>query len=349
MVLVVLSVIFWVWVLRKIGAPHAYGYALVGVISLAVLSVHLFLPDGHQLRAALGGSLRPWGILAILVGVVALYAKLLALIREKGAEKMPEKQDDGPFSTVELDRYARHIVLREIGGLGQQKLKAARVLVVGAGGLGSPILQYLAAAGVGRLGFIDDDVVSVSNLQRQVLFTEDDLDLPKVFAAEKRLGALNPHLDLRPYNRALTEEIAAELFADYDIVVDGTDSFATRALVNKTCVDLKMPLISGAISQWEGQVTVVDQTRNTPCMACLFPKEPAPGTAPSCAEGGVLGALPGIIGSIMAAEVVKVITGAGDPLYGRMLIYDALTVTVRTIEIARRDNCEVCGANRLVE
>jgi molybdopterin/thiamine biosynthesis adenylyltransferase len=247
------------------------------------------------------------------------------------------------MSDTEIERYARHLMLREVGGAGQQKLKAAKVLVIGAGGLGSPVLQYLAAAGVGTLGVIDDDIVSLSNLQRQVLFDEDQLDMPKVFAAEAKLAALNPHITIRPYNRRLTAEIAEKLFADYDLVLDGTDNFKTRALVNAACVAGRNPLISGAISQWEGQVSLFDPANGTPCYACLFPEEPADGLAPSCAEAGVMGALPGIIGAIMAAEAIKQITGAGQTLAGEMLIYDALYGESRKIAVQKAADCAICG------
>ena len=343
MVVVILALLFWSWALYKLGAPQKYIWAMVGVVFAAIIAVHLLLPDGHPVRMALGETLMPWAITAGLVAILYGYARLLATIRAKNAKDAPEPNQQGPFSETELERYARHIVLREVGGQGQQRLKKAKVLVVGVGGLGNPVLQYLSAAGVGMLGFIDLDEVSLSNLQRQVLFSEDDLDMPKVFAAERHLSALNPFIELKPYNRELTEEIASDLIAEYDLVIDGTDDFETRALVNRTCVALGKPLVSGAISQWEGQITLVDSKAGTPCMHCLFPKEPAPGTAPSCAEGGVLGALPGVIGSMMAVEAIKYITKTGQSLAGRMMIYDALYADTRVIDINKRDDCQVCG------
>ncbi|MEO0344273.1 MAG: HesA/MoeB/ThiF family protein [Pseudomonadota bacterium] len=342
--LVLISMAFWVWVLRRLSAPQTYIWGMVAAVVLGIFAVHIILPLGHPAREALGGTLRPWGILAGFGVIVWLYTRLLSEIRQRSASVPDDDTPKGPFSTTELDRYARHIVLREIGGGGQQRLKMAKVLVVGAGGLGAPILQYLAAAGVGQIGMIDKDVVCLSNLQRQVLFNEDDLEQPKVLAAARHLSLLNPNLEFRPYNRHLDANIAADLLGDYDLVLDGTDDFATRALVNATCVRLGLPLVSGAISQWEGQVTVVDSAAGTPCMHCLFPKEPAKGTASTCAEGGVLGALPGIIGSIMAAEAIKLITGAGAVLKGRMLIYDALYAETRIIDVARRTDCIVCGS-----
>lgn len=249
----------------------------------------------------------------------------------------------GAFSERELGRYARHIVLREIGGPGQKRLKQARVLVVGAGGLGSPALLYLAAAGVGRIGVIDDDSVENSNLQRQVIHRSEGIGMPKVFSAQQAMMAQNPDIDVRPYHRRLTAENAPDLFADYHLILDGTDNFDTRYLVNQVAVDLGKPLISGALSQWEGQLSVFDPTRSGPCYRCIFPQAPAPGLAPSCAEAGVIGPLPGVIGAMMAVEAVKLITDAGAVLRGEMLIYDALFGETRKIGLKQRGDCPVCG------
>ena len=283
-------------------------------------------------------------VMMLLILAVILYIRFLRKHRTP-PEIEPAKPDlEGPMSDTELDRYARHIVLREVGGAGQQRLRKSKVLVIGAGGLGAPVLQYLAAAGVGAIGVIDDDIVSLSNLQRQVLFDENQLDIPKVFAAEAKLAALNPHIQIRPYNRRLTTEDASTLFADYDLVLDGTDNFKTRALVNKACVTTNTPLISGAISQWEGQVSLFHPAKGTPCYACIFPNEPADGLAPSCAEAGVMGALPGIIGSIMASEAIKHITGAGQTMAGEMLIFDALYGESRKMQLQRDVKCKVCAS-----
>ena len=248
-----------------------------------------------------------------------------------------------PMTDSELERYARHIVLREIGGAGQNRLRAARVLVVGAGGLGSPVLEYLAAAGVGTISIVDHDVVSLSNLQRQVLFDDQHLGQPKVIAARERLGRLNPGVSVFPVQTRLDDTNANELLRCHDLVLDGTDSFGVRRIVNRAAVSLGIPLVSGAIGQWEGQVSVFSVADGTPCYACVFPNEPAPGVAPSCAEAGVIGALPGIIGSMMAAEAIKVITGAGEALTGQLLMYDALQGECRRIRLARRHDCEICG------
>ena len=281
-------------------------------------------------------------VLLLVVGVL-LYIRFLRKYRKFPKDQEPQNMTQGPMSDTEIERYARHLILREVGGAGQQKLRKSKVLVIGAGGLGSPVLQYLAAAGVGTLGVVDDDSVSLSNLQRQVLFDEDQLGMPKVFAAEVKLAALNPHIEIRPYNRRLSQQNAQGLLADYDLVLDGTDNFKTRSLVNVACVATKTPLISGAISQWEGQVSLFDPANGTPCYACIFPIEPADGLAPSCTEAGVMGALPGIIGAIMAAEAIKHITGAGQTLAGEMLIFDALYGESRKIGVQRDTDCKVCG------
>ncbi len=248
-----------------------------------------------------------------------------------------------PLTDNELDRYARHIVLREIGGPGQRALRGASVLVVGAGGLGAPLLMYLAAAGVGRITIVDDDHVSLSNLQRQVLFGAKDIGAAKVEAAKDRLSDLNAGVEIVPVAARITAETAADFIAGQTLVLDGCDNFETRYAVNAACVAAGVPLISGAISQWEGQVSVFDPRNDAPCYACVFPKAPAEGLAPSCAEAGVLGALPGVIGSMMAVEAVKLITGAGAPLRGKMMIYDALWAENRVIGVKRREGCAVCA------
>jgi molybdopterin/thiamine biosynthesis adenylyltransferase len=246
------------------------------------------------------------------------------------------------FSDEELDRYARHIVLREIGGPGQRKLKKARVLCIGAGGLGSPSLLYLAAAGVGTIGVVDDDEVSLSNLQRQVLHPTESVGQPKVESARAALHAVNPNVTVETHPCRLDAENGADLVSGYDIVLDGSDNFDTRYLVNEICVRAGKPLVSAAIGQWEGQLSIYGLP-DGPCFACVFPQRPAAGLAPTCAEAGVLGALAGVMGAMQAAETVKLIVGAGEPLKGRLLLYDALWGEVRTITAAKRANCPVCG------
>jgi molybdopterin/thiamine biosynthesis adenylyltransferase len=242
------------------------------------------------------------------------------------------------FSDEEVERYARHLVLRELGGPGQQKLKAARVLVVGAGGLGAPVSLYLAAAGVGTLVLVDPDAVDRSNLQRQVLYAEADLGRPKAAAAEERLMALNPNVEVEGLTVALTSENAHELVKGFDLVLDGTDDFATRFAVNQACMAAGIPLVSGAIGRWTGQVGVFS---GKPCYRCLVPEVPP--DAETCQAVGVVGALAGVVGSMMALEAVKLIVGAGEPLTGRLLIYDALAGQTRTVKIGADPECSVCG------
>ncbi len=243
----------------------------------------------------------------------------------------------------EIERYARHIVLREIGGPGQQKLRNARVLVIGAGGLGSPALMYLAAAGVGTLGIVDDDTVSLSNLQRQVLHSTENIGIPKTGSAAQAIAAINPHVATDLHRIRLTGENAAGLVKSYDLILDGSDNFDTRYLVNRTCVALGKPLISTAMSQWEGQISLYDPANGGPCYECVFPERPAAGLAPSCAEAGVMGALAGVMGSMMAGEAIKHITGAGETLRNKMLIFDALYGDCRKMGLQKRQDCPVCG------
>lgn len=247
------------------------------------------------------------------------------------------------FEPDELERYARHIILRELGGAGQQRLKAARVLVVGAGGLGAPALIYLAASGVGHIRVVDGDVVEASNLQRQVIHSEARIGQPKAASAATAMTALNSFISVDPVEAHLTEENAAGLVAGCDLVLDGTDNFATRYLVNRACVAAKVPLISAAITQWEGQISLYDPAHGTPCYQCVFPEAPAPGLVPSCAEAGVVAPLPGVIGTMMALEAVKAITGAGQTLAGHLLIHDALYSESRKIAIRTRADCPVCA------
>ena len=242
----------------------------------------------------------------------------------------------------ELERYARHIVLREIGGPGQQKLRKAKVLCVGAGGLGSPALIYLAAAGVGTLGIVDDDVVSLSNLQRQVLHSTEAIGTPKVTSAIDAIARINPHVNVVPHKARLGPDNAPGIFANYDLVLDGSDNFDTRYMVNEVCVRLKIPLISAAMSQWEGQISLFDPANGGPCYACVFPKRPTDGLAPSCSEAGVMGALAGVMGSMMAGEAIKQITAAGEGLRGQMLIYDALYANMRKFRVSVSKNCACC-------
>ena len=252
--------------------------------------------------------------------------------------RQPKGSRQVSFSADEVERYARHLVLREVGGAGQQALKASTVAIVGAGGLGAPASLYLAAAGVGRLRLIDDDAVEVSNLQRQVLFATADVGVAKVEAAARRLVALNPHVAIEPRRERLGAENAAALLAGADLVLDGTDDFATRFAVNAACVADGISLVSGAIGRWTGQVGVF---AGRPCYRCLVPEIPP--EAETCSVVGVVGALAGVIGAMMAVEAVKLLARSGDPLAGRLLLYDALSAETRTLTIAADPACPVCG------
>lgn len=247
------------------------------------------------------------------------------------------------LSPAELARYSRHILLGEIGIAGQQKLAAARVLVIGAGGLGSPAALYLAAAGTGTLGIADFDRVAEHNLQRQLLHDNDSLGQPKVASAARRLRATNPFIRVVEHPDGITVENAQSIFTDYDLVVDGTDNFSARYLNNDAAFFAKKPLIYGSVFKFEGQVSVFDSTRSGPCYRCLFPEPPAAGSVPGCGEAGVLGALCGVIGSLQALEAIKLITGIGEPLVGRLFTYNALTQNFQTLALPRDTHCPLCG------
>jgi adenylyltransferase/sulfurtransferase len=251
------------------------------------------------------------------------------------------------LSSSEILRYSRHLIMPEVGMQGQLKLKSARVLAIGAGGLGSPLALYLAAAGIGKIGIVDFDVVDLTNLQRQVLHSTDSVGVSKLESARTRLQALNPEVDVRLHETRLTSENALELFRDYDIVVDGTDNFPTRYLVNDACVLLGKPNVYGSIFRFEGQASVFGMPEG-PCYRCLYPEPPPPGLVPSCAEGGVLGILPGTIGVIQATETVKLILGAGEPLIGRLLLYDALRMSFRELKLRKDPDCPICSDHRTI-
>lgn len=255
---------------------------------------------------------------------------------------MMQKQVE--LTKEEMQRYSRHIIMPEVGLEGQKKLKAARVLCIGTGGLGSPVSMYLAAAGVGTLGLVDFDVVDVTNLQRQIVHGQSDIGRRKVESAKMTLQEINPHIHIKTFDTRLTSENAFELFRDFDIVVDGTDNFATRYLVNDACVLMGKPNVYGSIFRFDGMATVFDSSRG-PCYRCLYPEPPPPGMVPSCAEGGVLGILPGIIGVIQATETVKLIVGAGDLLIGRLLKFDAMRMTFKEYKLRKDKDCPVCGEN----
>jgi len=261
------------------------------------------------------------------------------VVREQGA--LPELSGD------EIKRYSRHLIMPEVGVEGQRKLKAAKVLCIGAGGLGSPAAMYLAAAGVGTIGIVDFDVVDFSNLQRQLLHGTPDVGRPKLDSAKDRLNALNPNVHVETYDAALSSANAMRLFEPYDVILDGTDNFPTRYLVNDACVLSGKPNAYGSIFRFEGQASVF-ATKDGPCYRCLYPEPPPPGLVPSCAEGGVFGVLPGIIGVIQATETIKLILGIGEPLIGRFMIYDALRMRFRELKLRKDADCPVCGTHPTV-
>ncbi len=247
----------------------------------------------------------------------------------------------------EIRRYSRHLLLPEVGLAGQQKLRAASVLIVGAGGLGSPVALYLAAAGVGRIGLVDFDVVELSNLQRQIIHGTKDLGRTKLESARDRILDVNPNVEVSLYGQAIDSSNALEIIGPYDVVIDGTDNFPARYLINDACVLLGKPNVYGSIFRFEGQASAFDAQRG-PCYRCLYPEPPPPGLVPSCAEGGVLGVLPGVIGSIQATEALKLILGQGEPLIGRLVLYDALEMTFDEVRLLKRSDCPVCGTHPTV-
>jgi molybdopterin/thiamine biosynthesis adenylyltransferase/rhodanese-related sulfurtransferase len=252
------------------------------------------------------------------------------------------------LSSEEILRYSRHLIIPDVGLTGQKKLKAARVLLIGAGGLGSPLGLYLAAAGVGHIGLVDFDVVDVTNLQRQLLHGTKDVGRKKLDSARDRILDVNPNVELTTYETALTSENALEIIKDYDLVIDGTDNFPTRYLVNDACVLLGKPNVYGSIYRFEGQASVFS-TEHGPCYRCLYPAPPPPGLVPSCAEGGVLGVLPGLVGTIQATEAIKLILGIGEPLIGRLLLVDALDAKFRTVKLRKNPECPSCGTREITK
>ena len=287
-------------------------------------------------------------IIPSVAGGASASAKATADPPKRTREGGPVLAEDLPaLSNDEIKRYSRHLIMPEVGVEGQRKLKGGKVLCIGAGGLGSPVAMYLAAAGIGTLGIVDFDVVDFSNLQRQILHGTPDVGRSKLASAKDRLQALNPNVDVVTHETAISSENALELFEPYDVIVDGTDNFPTRYLVNDACVLTGKPNAYGSIFRFEGQASVF-ATKEGPCYRCLYPEPPPPGLVPSCAEGGVLGVLPGIIGVIQATEAIKLILGAGEPLIGRFLIFDALRMKFRELKLKKDPDCPVCGTHPTV-
>jgi thiazole biosynthesis adenylyltransferase ThiF len=255
------------------------------------------------------------------------------------------------FTEEQIKRYARHIILPEVGGKGQEKLLNSKVLVIGAGGLGSPAILYLAAAGVGTIGIVDFDVVDFSNLQRQVIHNTERVGTPKVESAKKTVEMLNPDVKVIAYNTRISKENIMDIIKDYEVVLDGTDNFPTRFLINDACYFAGKPLVSAAMLRFEGQVSVFDyrNKENSPCYRCLFPEPPPPGLVPSCQEAGILGSIGGIMGCIQATEAIKLILGIGEPLVGKLLIMDALSMDFRKVKLRKDPNCPLCGEKPVIK
>lgn len=307
---------------------------------------HLFSDDGH-LRSYINVYLNDRDIRHLRRGNTAVAeADVVSIVPSIAGGSAG--RDDVPLSPSELQRYHRHIIMPEVGIEGQKRIKASKVLIIGAGGLGSPLALYLAAAGVGTIGIVDFDVVDISNLQRQVLYDTKDLGRSKLASACDRIKDLNPGIEVVPYETQLTSQNALDILSGYDIIVDGTDNFPTRYLVNDACVLLGKPNVYGSIFRFDGQVSVFDATRG-PCYRCLYPSPPPPGLVPSCAEGGVLGVLPGIVGSMQAVETLKLILGQGDPLIGRLILFDALNMSFREMKLRKDPECPVCGKHRTID
>ncbi|HKW70664.1 MAG TPA: molybdopterin-synthase adenylyltransferase MoeB [Candidatus Dormibacteraeota bacterium] len=258
-------------------------------------------------------------------------------------------QTNKPFTPDQVARYARHLILPEVGGAGQRKLLTSSVLLLGAGGLGSPAAMYLAAAGVGKIGIVDFDVVDASNLQRQLLHGSEDIGRPKVQSAVETLRSLNPDVEVVPINEHLNSETAMRIFAPYDVIVDGTDNFPTRYLANDAAHFLAKPLVHGSIFRFEGRLALFDSAKGTGCYRCLFPEPPPPGSVQSCAEAGVFGVLPGIIGSMMAFETIKYLLDIGRPMIGRYLLFEGEDMSFRELKLRRNKTCPLCGENPTVD
>src|SRR6188472_1710960 len=316
------------------------GLGPVGDLPLTHPQRGLSVRDRHPPGVLPGGPLRP----AVARRPRATGGEVVLDHRRRGHRRGVEHHMTGlGFTEDQVQRYSRHIILPNVGGAGQRKLLDSKVLVIGAGGLGSPILLYLAAAGIGTIGIVDFDKVDTSNLQRQILHTDADVDRSKVESALDHLRALNPTIEIIGHDTLLTSDNVMAIMEPYDVVIDGTDNFPVRYLVNDATQFLGKPLVYGSIYQFEGQATVFMPGQDAPCYRCLFPSPPPPGTVPSCAEGGVFGVLPGVIGAIQATEAIKLITGEGDSLVGRLLLYDALHMDFQEVKIRWDADCPVCG------
>ena len=345
MILAFLSLLILAWFLAGyLGVSQNLRATYVGILLAGILGALVLIPETHSFSIRMGGW-APWATISFIFGVVFLFRLFISALRNKSNEiYFADVQEADEFSNHELERYSRHIILRELGGLGQRRIKDSKVLIIGAGGLGAPVIQYLAASGVGTIGIIDHDKVSLSNLQRQVIYLTNQVGEQKVFSAADAIYKLNSNVNVRPYNRRLNSEIAEEIFSEYDVIVDGTDNFETRYIANAAATTTKKPLVSGALSQWEGQVSVFAPHQGGPCYACVFPTPPKDGLALTCSEGGVFSPLPGVVGSVMAVETLKILSQSGETLLGQMFIYDGLRGESRKIKLKPIKKCPVCSS-----
>ena len=345
MIFAILSLLILAWFLAGyLGVSQNLRATYVGILLAGILGALVLIPETHSFSIRMGGW-APWATISFIFGVAFLFRLFISALRNKSNEiYFADVQEADEFSNHELERYSRHIILRELGGLGQRRIKASKALIIGAGGLGAPIIQYLAASGVGTIGIIDHDKVSLSNLQRQVIYLTNQVGEQKVFSAADAIYKLNSNVNVRPYNRRLNSEIAEEIFSEYDVIVDGTDNFETRYIANAAAATTKKPLVSGALSQWEGQVSVFAPHQGGPCYACVFPTPPKDGLALTCSEGGVFSPLPGVVGSVMAVETLKILSQSGETLLGQMFIYDGLRGESRKIKLKPIKKCPVCSS-----
>ena len=344
MILAVLSFLVLVWLIaRHFGVSQNLRAVSVFIILIFILGTLFIIPETNSFSIVMGGW-APWATISFLFCITFLFRLFIDVLRNKSKDVyLSDVKEADEFSNHELERYSRHILLKELGGLGQRRIKDSSVLIIGAGGLGAPVIQYLAASGVGTIGIIDHDKVSLSNLQRQVIYPAKQVGEQKVFSAADAIYQLNSNVNVRPYNRRLNSEIAEEIFSEYDVVVDGTDNFETRYISNSAAVITKKYLVSGALSQWEGQVSVYAPHKGGPCYACVFPSPPKDDLALTCSEGGVFSPLPGVIGSVMAVETLKILSHSGNTLLGQMFIYDSLKGESRKIKINPSKTCPICS------
>ena len=343
MILFIIFFLVFAWFMAGyVGVSKNLRTASVFIILTCILGTLFLISETNSFSIIMGGW-APWATIYFVFCLIFLFRLFIDGLRNKSNNVyFSDVKEADEFSTQELERYSRHILLKELGGLGQRRIRDSSVLVIGAGGLGAPVIQYLAASGVGIIGIIDHDKVSLSNLQRQVIYSTKQVGEQKVFSAADAIYKLNSNVNIRPYNRRLNSEIAEEIFSEYDVVVDGTDNFETRYISNSAAVKTKKPLVSGALSQWEGQVSVYAPHERGPCYECVFPTPPKDDLMITCSEGGVFSPLPGVIGSVMAVETLKILSHSGDVLLGQMFIYDGLKGESRKIKINPSKKCPIC-------